>query len=319
LNQRVVLTSKNASTAIAYSPQHILITGPDAFTLYDYTTGQEQVLGSSGKLGKNTLANTDTVALSANKKYILFHDSLAPDNCYLYNQLNQQGDNAQSDYWWVYDVQANTFQHLPDSVLNAKMDGNTIYALQYGDGVQLASFDPATLKQGKTLDTLASVTDFAVANGGYLIQTYDSKLYFTSNGVINNQLSGNAEIAGVSSDKKVALITQTSSKGRSLIRIDLGGDNKQTTIADNVIDAPAVLQSANVAVYNTVQTGAYEFYNLTTGETRPISFSSKALPLPASRDVAPIKVAAALDAHTFIATDNNNAYWIIGNNLHGAK
>jgi hypothetical protein len=74
-----------------------------------------------------------------------------------------------------------------------------------------------------------------------------------------------------------------------------------------------------VAVYNTVQTGAYEFYNLTTGETRPISFSSKALPLPASRDVAPIKVAAALDAHTFIATDNNNAYWIIGNNLHGAK
>jgi hypothetical protein len=319
LSQKVEIPSKNAASAIAYGTHEILLTGPDSFTTYDYTTGQSKVPGGVD-LGKNGLANADTVSVSPDKTYILFHDVLVTDGGLLAQQLAAQGQDPAADYWWVYNTKDNSFHNLPPDTMIAKLSGDTVYALEYSPGATLNSYNPDTMERKNSLSVLSSVNDFYVVDKGFLLQTYTDKVYYTSDNIVNDQLFDTGALVGVTADKKTAFVVKTENKIRSLVRVDVANNNAESTVASTVYDTPILSQSLGLVLYNTTAKGDYTLYTISSKETRKLAFGAGALPnIATDKDTSPVTPSAILSNDAIIASDNNGKYYVIGNNLHGAK
>jgi hypothetical protein len=319
LNQKTELPGKNAASAIAYDTHKVLLTGPDSFTVYDYTTGQSTTQGARN-LGKNGLANADTVSISADKKYILFHDVLATDGGVLAQQLAAQGQDPAADYWWIYNTKDDSFHNLPPDTMTAKLSGDTVYALEYSPGVALNSYDPATLEQKNSVGVLSSVNDFYVVDNGFLLQTYTDNVYYTADNVVNDQLFDTGALVGVTSDKKTAFVVKTENKISSLVRVDITNNNAETTVASPVYDTPILSPVLGLVLYNTTPKGNYTMYTISSKETRKLAFGSGALPTIATdKNTSEITPAVILGNDAIIASDNGGKYYVIGNSLSGAK
>jgi hypothetical protein len=319
LGQKTQLSSKNAASAIAYGARAVLLTGPDSFTTYDYTTGKSAVIGGAS-LGKNGLANADTVSVSPDKKFILFHDVLVTSGGVLASQLTAAGQDPAGDYWWIYNAANDSFQNLPADTTIAKLSGDTVYALEYSPGVVLNSYDAATMQQKNSLGVLPSVNDFYVADHGFLLQTYTDNIYYTADNVINDQLFDSGTLVGITSDKKTAFVVKTQNKVRSLVRVDISSNNAETTVASLVYDTPILSQSLGLVMYNTAPKGDYAIYTISSKETRKLAFGSGALPSAVvDKNTSPITPAAILASDAIIASDSSGKYYVIGKDLYGAK
>jgi len=239
--------------SIVYSNSHELVE-------YSLATGETHNL--SANVGLN---NIDTVSVSPNSNYIVFHDPQVAPNDALSTQLQAMGfdQDAVTGYWWLYNVQANTFKALPPSVLLAKVDNNNLYTLSGSAGSEaITTYSASTLQQHSALSISGSSNFFAV-NGGFLLQSPNNDVLFTKNGVVSQELYKSSIVVGVSNDgHSVAMVTTQGDT--KLLNVANLSNNKIITVADDVFGAP-VWQQSGAVLYNTTVGNLYE-YTLATNK-----------------------------------------------------
>jgi hypothetical protein len=239
------------TTAVKYDDSSLVFFNEKSFEVYNFSTGAHRSLGPSNtNLGLNTI---DTVQLSGDKRYILFHAEVVAANSALASILAQNKLPASSDYWWVYDTATQNFRPLPQQALLAKFDGTGVETLRStGAGLEVVStYGLADLQQTSQINILASSNFFKLGDG-FLLQTADNKVVFTKDGVVNNTWFSKTIVAAVSSDGRTAVGVTTVGDDRQLVILDLTNQTS-TVVAHNVINQPAWLEGGKV-LYATAST-----------------------------------------------------------------
>lgn len=282
---------------------------------YDYTTGQYQPL--SPDTGEGGLTGIDTLSISADKQYILFHSSLAQAGTLLASKITELGLEPSRDYWWIFSLQKQIFLPLPQGVLLAKFDGAHVYTLTYGsNGTVIGTIDPATATQTTSVG-IAPSSNFFVAKNGFLVETSGGDVSFTKDGVVTQHLFKAMNIVGVTADKQWALATKTKGSSVSLWRINLQ-DNSVKNLANNLVGTPAWLNNTTL-LYATNGDQASQnstihlyTYAVPADKTTVWKFAKSAV-LQKGNNASPVTLLGNTTAILGDASGNN---YLVGNNLH---
>ena len=295
--------SASFASAIAYGNNAVVFSNGQRLETYNYATGQTKAL-SPDNLGLDSI---DTVSVSPDDNYILFHDETLDPGGGLAAQLQAQGLDPSLDYWWLYNVAKQTFSSLPQGLLLAKLNGTTVYAIGgSASGEVLNSYSISNLQQVNTMSIPGSST-FFVTPSGFLLESPDNNVLFTKDGVVNTVLFKSTVLVGTTSDGSSALAVMTQNGVRKLISINLS-TNTTKTIASNVVDLPVWLGSG-MALYLGSDQQIY-YYDFATQKNslwqpavRTNIVKSKSLSL-----VGLVGPYAAI-------VNNSSGYYLIGNNL----
>jgi len=304
ITQRVV-AAKSLAAATAWGPHTVLTSNGSAFVAYNYLTGVSKAVSTD--TGPDALSTTDTLSTSSDRRYILFHQASTTDGSALLQTLQASNMDTSFDYWWVYNIAAQTYKPLPSGTLQARLQNGHIYALVSGtNGESINSYAPDSLDELSTVSITPSVNFYATAQG-YLLQDTSGIIYFTKDGIINQQLSAGSTLVTVTDHNQRAIITKHQGKDVSLLNVNLQ-DGTTTTIAKNVTNQP-LWQSSGLILYNTSASNAKFFvYDTSTKKTTAWNFRNDSYP---GGDAT-----ALLDATTAVMTDTSGNYFLTGRNLH---
>ena len=264
------------SSAIPFSNNTIVFSNGRSFVLYNYLKGTTSLL-SPDNLQFGGLSNLDSLDLSANKKFILFHSNSPNNNGVLGVQLKKDGiSNSFFGNWWVYNISSQTFSPLSTNVIIAKMSGNTVYTLSNNNGVEsISSYNPQNLNQISSVN-VSYVSNFFPVRGGYLLQTPNNKVLFTNNGIVTQQLYSSTILDGVSANgqEAIGVFAQNGSQQLELLNIHTSVMN---LIANNIIGQADWSSKLNEGFYYTNSTNSsgknltLNSYNLSLNKTIPLS------------------------------------------------
>jgi hypothetical protein len=296
---------KSFMSATSFGTNTAIFSNGSNLATYNYATGKVRVVSSA--VGLDTI---DTVSVSPNHDYIVFHSSQVSQTGLLANQLSAAGLSPTSDYWWVYNTQSNTFHSLPQTVLLAKADNTHIYTLTYdanGSGETITTYQVSTMLQSASISIPGSSNFFAIPNG-FLLQTPNNTVLKTTNGVVNQQLFSGSVLAGVSQDGNtaVAVVTQNGIKDLATIDINTG---VITVITKDVVSSPVWLSPGTV-LYSTTKGKLYT-YNLTTRRLVGWSLGSELHSLTPST----LNLTALIGPEAALVTDTSGNVYLIGSNL----
>jgi hypothetical protein len=198
ISQKIAVPQTFA-VAAAYDQSSLVFLSDEAIIHYDYTLGVRQALTPPYSAG--SLANSDSLSVSADKEYILFHNGGISNNGILANQLKQEKLDSTLDYWWVYDITSKTLRHLPHGLLMAKFADGHIYASSViGSTATLITYDLPTLQQSSVISIPPS-SDFLAIAGSFLLQSTDNEVFLTEDGVVNKRLFTDTELVAVTANK----------------------------------------------------------------------------------------------------------------------
>ena len=306
-SQAVTVPHTFASTT-AFGTNSVIFSNGQTLATYNYVNGKLKLLGPTG-VG---LSSIDTISVSPDNNYVLFHDGLVSAGGSLASQLTQQGLNPSLDYWWLYSVQGQTFRPLPQGALLAQVDNNTIYALSTVAGAEyITTYATLGLHQSSIISIPGS-SNFFPAENGFLLQTPDNKVLFTSDGVVNKVLFTSTTLVGVTADKQSALAVTAQGGSRNLVTINLRS-NATTTIASNIVNMPVWLNSGD-ALYAT-NSGQLYSYNLAAHKSDLWQFSGNLHGL----NIAEAKLISLVGPSIAVVSDQSNSYYIIGSGLAATK
>ncbi|MCA9325745.1 hypothetical protein KDA23_06855 [Candidatus Saccharibacteria bacterium] len=233
------LTLSDNLDSIAYYPNNsLMVVQSGEFRAYDINSQKRTVLSQSLR----DLDNSDSVQVSSDGKYILFHLTRASEGTALGNQLAARNLDTGKDYWWLYSIQNKTYSPLEPGTLTAQFYGDTITSLRLvGTSEQLVLYDTKTTAVDGRIST-ATVSDFAKASSGYVV-IINSQASYTTDGVVYRVIGPADKIVGASSDGRVVWRT-----GSKLIQFD---SKKQSTkiLASHVYGSQ--VWSNNSFVYTT--------------------------------------------------------------------
>jgi hypothetical protein len=310
--------SNKLTTAAAYTSDSFVYINGKAIVQYDYVTGKSTDLSSSES--QNGLAASDSLSVSSDNHYILFHNEYAPLGGILNTTLVQSNLNETLDYWWVFNVQTKTFQPLPQGILIAKFDGDKIYTLSAADSISetITTYNASNLQKTASLNVPSS-SNFFVANGGYLLETTNNNVLFTKNGVVSTQLFSSTNIIGVTPNHQWAVATTGQASAHPLIAINLQNDASKT-ISIGVTGQTAWLNSGTV-LYTTgnptidADTMDFNSYNVNTNKNTAWSLP-QSLAAPSN---PPLTAALLLGQTTALISDSASNYQLIGTSTVPAK
>ncbi|HSX34338.1 MAG TPA: hypothetical protein VLF62_01720 [Candidatus Saccharimonadales bacterium] len=308
-------TKVPATTAegTAFGTDTLLYANDAALETFNYKTGKRTPISPS--TGQNGLDNVDTVTASANKKFVLFHTSVVTYGELLSKQLAADGRSEAADYWWVYSIADRSFQALPDGTLLAKFQGNKLYALApNSDGEAIYTYNPATLEETSNLQIEPS-SDFFPVKNGFLLQSIDNKIYFTSNGTTNEEVLSDIQISGITADGNTVVGLENKNKAQSLVWASTS-DWEVHVISDSVSSKP-VWDNSGKVLYNTSGASTdFVEYNLVTDKSSTWKFNKDALP---PRDDAPAIAQVLLSDDTAVISNSSGVYYLSGPQVHEFK
>ena len=297
--------SRLFASATAFGTDSAVFSNGQELATYNYTDGQAKPLSSD--VGLNYI---DSVSVSPNDQYVVFHDQYVTQSGTLASQLRVGGLDPTLDYWWVFNVQKQTYQPLPQNVLITKVDNDHVYALAYNSssGEVITTYQIANLQKIATISIPGSTNFFATQNG-FLLQATGNKVLLTKDGVVNKQLFTSAVLVGVSADGQTAVAVRTQNGTQSLEDVNLQS-NVSTTVASKLAGAPAWLNSG-VALYLTSD-GKLSSYNTTTNKAYTWRLSDSLNPTST-------KLVGLLGSSAALINDSSGNYYLIGNNLAPTK
>jgi len=299
--------SSGFSAVAPFGSDSLVYSDGQALMAYNYASGKSTalspVVGLSG-------AAIDSVSVSENNQFILFHDEQVSSNGALYRQLVGLGLSPQQDYWWLYNVAKQSFYPLPQSTLLAKMAGNDVEALMEAtSGESLTAYDTTSLTAESTINIPGS-SNFFVTNSGFLLQSPDNQILSTKNGVVSQVVASNATMVGVLPDGRQAVVVFGQGDARQLTLLNLVNHTRQI-IANDIVGEPAWSPSGTVLYTisgtNPSSTTLYS-YDLTSHKDWLWHFSGSASWLNNS-PLTPIMLAGA---ETAVVGNNSNDYYLIG-------
>lgn len=311
--------SPNFATVEAYDNNSLIYSSGQALMLYNYVSGVNSQLSPVVNL-YNTYGNgnsaIDSLSVSENEKFILFHDEqVAPDGI-LYHQLINQGLNPQNDYWWLYSVANQSFQPLPQSTILAKINGDNVEALSSagGSGEALISYSTMNLEP-KTTVNVSGINDFFVTDNGFVLQTPGNNILFTKDGVVSQQLAQEATVVAVTANSQQAVIVTGQNNSRQLALLDLQ-KHTQKAISPNITGQPVWLNSGTVLYAISSSTGSSTSttlysYDLATKRTFIWNLVNPIHTLGNS-SITPI---ALVGTKTAVISNSSSSYYLIGSGL----
>ncbi|MGH7195724.1 MAG: hypothetical protein ACREGA_03000 [Candidatus Saccharimonadales bacterium] len=303
--------------AINYDQNSLLISNGRSFVVYNYISGKTQLLSPDST--NNYLSGIDSLSISTDKQYLVFHQTTAVSGGALYNILQQNGLDSSSPfgYWWLYSVKNQNFRPLDQTILQAKIGGQTIYGLAAGNGGEtITAYSPAGLQKILTTNVPGS-SNFFPLQKGFLLQSPDGKALLNSGGAVNQTLAQNTTVVGVLPSQMLAVGVVKNQTNRQLETINLKTDSTKI-IAGNIQNSPAWLQSGAVIYITSSKTGqppTFYQYNLASGQSVQLNFS-QALGNTAAASLNPI---AMVGQATAVVQNTSNNYYLIGNQLAKIK
>jgi hypothetical protein len=306
------------SDSAYYGNNSIIFSNGRAFVKYNYTTGQSSILGSDSS--QLYLNNIDSISLSPDNNFILFHDPIAPSGSVLSSDLQQQNLNQYQDYWWVYDISSGTFSPLPAGTLMAKFSGNEVYGLVGGNGngnnETITTYFDNNLSKVRSV-TIPGSSNFFVANGGLVLQEPNNNILFTNNGVINTLLLTSTTLVGTSSDGSKAIGTETINGVENLCIVNLvKGSSK--VVATNIIGTPSWSGTDLVAyVTKNSKTNAQEIkiYNIDNNKTVYLNLANN-INISNGNVLQAVNV---FSRDSLLMSNSKSGYFLIGNGLASIK
>jgi hypothetical protein len=295
------------SATAAFGSQSFVFSNDNALVTYDYITHQTNALSANVGISDSPI---DTMSVSANKQFVLFHDDMIATNGTLYQQLQNQGLSPQEDYWWIYSVTKHSFSVLPQAILLARMDGNNVVALtDSGNDESLTNYNPATLVASNTIN-IPSIDGFFPLKSGYLLQTSNNEILSTINGVVSQPVVKNATLVGATLDGQTIAVVLETSSSHQLVLINTQ-TQKQQLIATNIVGQP--VWSTNGAILFTTNTSSdpnattLYTYNLTNHKKLLWKFSDSS----AAFATKSLETTALYGDTNAIVNTNSSTYYLI--------
>ncbi len=300
--QQVTVPSSLAS-ATAFGPDSLVYANGQALDAYNYTSGVTTPLSTTG----TGIGTIDTVSVSPNDKYVVFHDEHVDPAGSMATQLRSQGLSLSADYWWLFDTQNKTFLPLPQGALLAKVDNSNVYTLTYGSsGESITTYQASNLQKTNSTAITGS-SNFIPIKGGFLLQTGDNRVLLTTNGVVSNQLLTGATLIGATADGQTGLAVVSQNGSRNLVSFNTQGAT--TTIASGIVNLPAWLSSDDMALYLNNRGGIYS-YNVATKQSKRWVLSSST-----GANTDNVQLTALLNDSTALIRGSSNGYYLVGKNL----
>lgn len=261
LTQANTVSSK-LTTAAAYTSDSFVYINGKEIVQYNYLTGESTNLSKSESV--SGLSTSDSLSVSTDNQYILFHNEYAPSGGILDTILKQNNLNDTLDYWWIFNVQTQSFRLLPQGVLVAKFVGDTVYTLSPSDSISetITAYNASNLQKTGSINVPSS-SNFFVANGGYILETANNNVLFTKDGVVSTRLFTATNIIGVTPNQQWAIATTGEATVHALVAINLLNDSSKT-ISIGVTGQTAWLNSGSVLYTTgnpTVDANTAEFYD----------------------------------------------------------
>jgi len=310
------------AAAAAFGDNTMVTSNGRRLVSYNYVTGQTTNL--SPDLGTDGLNNIANLTVSADHKYIVFHDVAPTAGTALPKQAQQLNLNPIQDYWWLYNVSAQTFTPFDGSTIWAKVYGDKAYNLTYsGENEAVVTHDAATMKQTASMNIIPS-NDFFVTTGGFLLQSIDNVVSYTSDGVVYQQVAKDSTVLAVTDDGQHAVgvsgyASSGSNKKLTLTLMDIQ-DQSSATLASNLAGDPVWLGSGSgMVLYATFKGAAtdntrnYFTYDLGSGKSTAWRFGGGLLP----QDQSAVVLQALVGPKAAILSFPNNSYMFVGDHtLH---
>jgi hypothetical protein len=304
-NRYSIPTSFNS--AVPFGDNTVIYSNGGSLEAYNYSNATSTFIGPNSA----GLGIIDTVSVTSDNNFVVFHDQLVNGGGLLANKLTTAGLNTQFGYWWVYSLSANTYSLLPQTVVLAKAVGNNIYALTPGNGSeQLTTYSPSNLTQTASISVPGNI-NFYPYNGGFLLQTTSNNILYTNGGTVSQQVLSNANMVGVINN--IAIATQSTKSSKQLVSINLQ-NYKATTVAGNVQGQPAWLGTGQALYVSSSSVNSpeniYE-YNTTNNEVSLWKLEPNISDFGASGPA----VSSFIGPSAAIISSNTSSYYLVGNNI----
>jgi hypothetical protein len=303
--------SSNLASAVPYGANSLVYSSGQAMMLYDYQTGKTSLL--SPAVGVSN-AKLDSLSVSPDKKYILFHDPQVVTGGVLYNQLLSANQAASHPYWWVYNVAAQTFRTLPVNTLLAVMEGDNVEALTAaGESESIVTIPASTLSPESPMGIPGS-SNFLATSTGFLLQTPNNQILTTTNGLVSKVLASNVVMVGANSNGSEIIAVKGTDNARQLVSID-AADGTQKVIAGGIVGQPVWSASGSVlfATGSPGSTASTMYsYDLSTQKTWQWDFNGPVETLSNSTPLTPVLLVSPQSA---IVSSSEDSYYIIGSNI----
>ncbi len=305
---------KSFAAAVPFKLHTLVYSDGQSLIEYNYKTGASKAI--SPDTGPKGLQFVDSMMVSEDTTYILFRQIATVSGSKLAEALQQAGLGIAGEHWWLYNIKTKQYQPIPlGSVRTAKLDGKRLYVQLYDDNRdQIVTYDLATLKQLSSIDVLPSETFFVIKDG-FLLQTNDRKVYFTKDGVVNEQWFDALTIAGVTADKTTAIGLDNSGGASNLVTINLQ-DRSARTIMHDLVNMPT-WHLPGTALFITGSTSSKKVYRLFTysvAQNKIVSWKVADAALPADKTSSYIPQ-VLLDDSTAVLSDTLGNYYMLGNSL----
>ena len=301
--------SSNLEAVAAYGNDDLLYSNGQALILYNFSSGNSSQLSPLVGLSSSGI---DSISVSPNNQYVLFHDEQVASGGALYAQLVNQGLSPQNNYWWLYSVGTQSFRPLPQTTLIAKLSVNGVEALaSVGASEELVNYSISDLQPDNTIN-VSGINNFFVANSGFVLQTPSNNILFTQDGVVSQLIATDATIVALTSDGQQAVIVVDKNGSLQLALLDLQ-KRTQKSIASDITGQPvwsasgAVLYTASA--HNSLTT--LRSYSLITKKTYVWDFVGSA----SAVGQRPLTTNALFGDQTALISTSTNNFYLVGPNL----
>lgn len=315
INQEMAVPSF-FSSAISYNNNSLLIANGRTFVVYNYTNGRTRLLGPDN-IYDYSLDDIDSLSLSSNKQFIVFHSQSVPTGSLLSQQVQAQGATSNSYFgnWFIYNTQNQQFQLLPTNVIQATAFGGSVDALSINTSGQelITTYKDNGLSQVSSIN-IPNVSSFFPVNGGFLLEKPNNQVMFTTNGIFAQNLYSSMVVGGISSDGNTAIGTMSSNGKNSLAVLDFKSSSYRI-VASNISQQAVWSQTLNQALYLTSQStstdGQLNSFNLNDNKTTVWQLNRKI-----NLNVTPI---TPLGNYAALVEQSKSSYFLLGNSLSNVK
>ncbi len=157
-------------------------------------------------------------------------------------------------------------------------------------------------------------SNFFGVDDGFLLQSPDSKVFFTKDGIINQTFLQSGTLIGVSRDGQSATAVVGTDNQRQLVALSLPKHSSKT-IDDSLVGAPAWLDP-HTTLYATTHTSpanaaAFSTYDMTTDRVTSWEFGKALLDSSSSLSI----IDGLVGDRTAVVEDSNSNHYLIGTRL----
>lgn len=302
------------ATAVPYGKDTLLMSNSRFFVAYNYVTGSSKALSDDNTTPD--LSNVDQIMTSPNKRYIVFHMTIANEQSYFDKTLTAQGLDSGNAYWWVYDTQAKTYRHLPVEVTSVVIKNDKLYALDGNDNQAITTYSLPDISKTAAIN-VSDVDTFFVVKDGFIVENNDlQQALFTKDGTVSTVLFKNGRVTYITADGTKAIGLASNKDQQNLYQYDLQ-TKTQTLIDTNVSNQFAWDPSGKIAYRRDKDANAdqpiFHVYNLATQKDQTVTATADGM---AKKSVQPT---VFLGDTSFIATDNSGNSYLVGTALHAMR